>query len=263
MLVLAIVVAQLSGFSSADQLFLPESLTNLTRLLTGHQDVAALAGDLPPPAPQRPAPSPPEEPVLSLDASASDDQWEKARCKGANFVRAMRGSDQEAGQIFQPPQDTAASDVEFGKIPKHPLFLTLRLTCHVAEDFEDWGWELDYDLFNTNFEHWGVDRIFRELGISDKDSERGGTIHCVTLNHGYDFNSDNEEVDWDETYVYDWTKYRKTGAHYGFGIDPHSGGESWVLTLQLPLAYELCSHHCNGSSLASICGTDADTSCAG
>lgn len=46
---------------------------------------------------------------LDLYPDANDEEWTKAQCKGANFVRAMRGSDSEAGKIFNPPRDTAAS----------------------------------------------------------------------------------------------------------------------------------------------------------
>lgn len=77
---------------------------------------------LPPPLPPRPVPQPPKEPYLALFDDASDDVWEKAKCKGANFVRAMRGSDRDAGQVFKPPRDSAASEFEnldFGMISEH------------------------------------------------------------------------------------------------------------------------------------------------
>jgi hypothetical protein len=45
---------------------------------------------------------------LNLYTNAWDTEWENAQCKGANFVRALRGSDSEAGKIFNPPCDTAA-----------------------------------------------------------------------------------------------------------------------------------------------------------
>lgn len=82
--------------------------------------VTTFSDDLPPPVPPRPAPKPPKEPYLSLYDNANDNAWEKAKCKGANFVRAMRGSDREAGQVFKPPRDSAASEFEnldFGMVP--------------------------------------------------------------------------------------------------------------------------------------------------
>lgn len=55
---------------------------------------------------------------LDLYADAKEEEWNKAQCKGANFVRAMRSSDSEAGKIFKPPRDTAAglfSEKDTGK----------------------------------------------------------------------------------------------------------------------------------------------------
>lgn len=64
-------------------------------------DTIAVAG-VPPPVPPRPAPRPPFGESLALGPSASDAVWDKAVCKGANFVRAMRGTDAEAGNLFSP-----------------------------------------------------------------------------------------------------------------------------------------------------------------
>lgn len=72
--------------------------------------------DLPAPAPLvvQPKPVPdlfnpgPDDTYLDLYPDAEDEEWDKAQCKGANFVKAMRGSDSEAGQIFTPARDTAA-----------------------------------------------------------------------------------------------------------------------------------------------------------
>lgn len=93
--------------------------TSAAARLGATKNFTTFAGGLPPPVPLRPAPKPPGEPYLSLYASASDDAWEKAKCKGANFVRAMRGSDREAGQVFQPPRDSAAAafeNIEYGML---------------------------------------------------------------------------------------------------------------------------------------------------
>lgn len=45
---------------------------------------------------------------LNLYENAEDTEWEKSRCKGERFLHAMRGSDNEAGKLFEPPRDTAA-----------------------------------------------------------------------------------------------------------------------------------------------------------
>lgn len=50
----------------------------------------------------------PQPIFLDLYANAADDEYDKARCKGADFVEAMKGSDSEAGQIFKPPRNSAA-----------------------------------------------------------------------------------------------------------------------------------------------------------
>lgn len=93
-------------------------------------DVAAGAADrLPPPVPARPALSPPGEPYLPLYASASDEVWDKAKCKGTNFVRAMRGSDKEAGSVFSPPRESAAGEFEDISMALRIASSTSVLTC--------------------------------------------------------------------------------------------------------------------------------------
>lgn len=72
--------------------------------------------DLPAPAPLvvQPKPTPdlfspgPVDTYLDLYPDAEDEEWNNAQCKGASFVKAMRGSDSEAGKIFDPPRETAA-----------------------------------------------------------------------------------------------------------------------------------------------------------
>jgi hypothetical protein len=50
----------------------------------------------------------PRPTFLNLYPNAADAEWAKARCKGDRFVKAMKGSDADAGKIFKPPRDTAA-----------------------------------------------------------------------------------------------------------------------------------------------------------
>lgn len=78
------------------------------------QDVTTLAHELPPALPQHPVLRVFGESFLPLGPSAHDDAWERVKCKGANFVRAMRGSDREAGTLFSPPLDSAASQFDVG-----------------------------------------------------------------------------------------------------------------------------------------------------
>ena len=76
-----------------------------------------------------------------------------------------------------------------------------------------------------DFKLWGVDQIFRDLDISDKCHDEGGSIQCLTFVHGYEIDDDGDGVyDDTETYEVDGRTYRKTGAHYGFGLEPHKGG---------------------------------------
>jgi hypothetical protein len=92
------------------------------------KNIDTLAEGPPPPLPPRPAPKPPSEPYLSLFANADDVIWEKAKCKGSNFMWAMRGSDRDAGKVYVPPQDSAASKFEhldFGTIAQ----LDVQETC--------------------------------------------------------------------------------------------------------------------------------------
>lgn len=175
-----------------------------------------LAGGAPPPVPPRPAPKPPKgELNLPLYASASDAVWEKAECKGGNFVKAMHISDREAGQLFSPPRDTASNEWEnLG-----------------WEDAAKWGWDIpdseeDEILHEGDFKRWGMDRTFRELGLSDKCRDEGGLIECVTFLHGWEgYNPDGTQDIKDSHYDVDGKTYRLTGAHYGFGFDLQQGGE--------------------------------------
>ncbi|KAJ4350677.1 hypothetical protein N0V95_004525 [Ascochyta clinopodiicola] len=170
------------------------------------EDFAKLAGDGPPPLPPRPSPRPSIGAPLELYASASDEVWEKAKCKGANFVRAMRGSDKEAGSIFKPPRDSAVG----------------RFDNIAASDLEKWGWELKANRLEGNFENWGVDDTLRDIGSDDKCHEEGGSLVCIMFTHGeggQDANGNWIGID-QQTYEADGRTYRKTGAHYGLGLDP-------------------------------------------
>lgn len=72
--------------------------------------------DLPAPRPLIVMPRPipdlfskdPQPTHLDLFPNAANGEFAQARCKGENFVKAMKGSDVEAGKIFKPPRDTAA-----------------------------------------------------------------------------------------------------------------------------------------------------------
>ena len=103
------------------------------------KNVTTFEGGLPPPVPLRPAPTPPGELCLALYAGANDDIWENAKCMGANFVRTMYGSNQEAGQLFKPPRESAVREFENLEY----------------EDVEKWGWDVCLDLHVGDFKKLG------------------------------------------------------------------------------------------------------------
>jgi hypothetical protein len=41
---------------------------------------------------------------------ADDGQWQRATCKGKTLLQSMRLPDNEAGQLFTPPRDSAESE---------------------------------------------------------------------------------------------------------------------------------------------------------
>jgi hypothetical protein len=164
--------------------------------------------DLPPPIPPRPATRPPKVPYLPLYDNANDDAWEKSKCKGANFLRAMRGSDREAGQVFNPPRDSAASEYE-------------NLDFDAAEK---WGWGYSEKIPAGDFKDWGIDHVLRDLTLSDKCAGWGGYTDCLTFVHGFKQLADGS---WDHDpapYDVDGRTYRKSGAHYGIAFDAAKGG---------------------------------------
>ncbi|KAF3053165.1 hypothetical protein E8E11_011261 [Didymella keratinophila] len=163
--------------------------------------------DVPPPIPPRPAPRPPKKPYLSLYDSADDDAWSKAKCKGGNFVRAMKGSDREAGQVFNPPRDSAASEYE-----------------NYDFDFaEKWGWRYSEKIPAGNLKDWGIDNVLRDLSLSDKCAGWGGYLDCLTFVHGSKQLADGKWKHDPAPYDVDGKTYRRSGAHYGIAFDASKG----------------------------------------
>lgn len=166
-----------------------------------------------PPVPPRPAPRQPKEPYLALDDNAEDEAWNKAKCKGANFVRAMRGSDRDAGQMFNPPRDSAASE-------------------HEKSDFdaaEKWGWGFSEAISAGDFKDWGIDNVLRDLTVSDKCAGWGGFMDCLTFVHGFKQLADGSWNQDPTPYYVDGKIYRRSGAHYSIAFDAAKGGKyRWV-----------------------------------
>ncbi|KAJ8117173.1 hypothetical protein OPT61_g1559 [Boeremia exigua] len=146
---------------------------------------------IPPPVPPRPTPRPPNGPYLSLFDNANDIIWENAKCKGTNFIRAMRSSDRDAGRIFKPPRDSAASEFE-----------------HLDFDAaEKWGWDFTDKKIAGDFKAWGLDHVLRDLGLSDKCYGWGGSLDCITFLHGLNQDEDGDWVPDDSTYIVDGQTY--------------------------------------------------------
>jgi hypothetical protein len=51
-----------------------------------------------------------------IPAPASDELWEKSKCKGRKFMAQMSYSDFDVGQVLPVPQNTAQSPWYFGKL---------------------------------------------------------------------------------------------------------------------------------------------------
>lgn len=77
------------------------------------------------------------------------------------------------------------------------------------------------------FEKWGIDRVLRDLGVSDSCVDQGGLFHCLTFVHGdagLDKNGNWVSID-EQVYEVDDKLYRKTGGYYGLGFEPDKGGQ--------------------------------------
>lgn len=101
---------------------------------------------LAPPLPPRPIPKAPREPYLPLFDNANDEVWDRAKCKGANFVRAMRGSDRDAGQVFKPPRDSGASkweNLDFSMILQQRVRTDILTCCRCCREVGMGGFNRD------------------------------------------------------------------------------------------------------------------------
>jgi hypothetical protein len=165
--------------------------------------------NVPPPIPPRPAPRPPKEPYVELYESADDDAWSMAKCKGGNALRAMKGSDRDAGQVFNPLRNSAASTFENSNF----------------DDAEKWGWSYSEKVPAGNFKDWGIDNVLRDLSLSDKCAGWGGYLDCLIFVHGFKQSADGKWEHDPAPYDVDGKTYRRSGAHYGIAFDASKGGK--------------------------------------
>jgi hypothetical protein len=56
--------------------------------------------------------------TLGLPHPASDELWEKAICKGAGLIQAIKKPDREAAEYFQPPPPGMTVQNEFQNFPR-------------------------------------------------------------------------------------------------------------------------------------------------
>lgn len=81
-----------------------------------------------------------------------------------------------------------------------------------------------------DFKDWGVDRVLRDIGVSDKSHDEGGTITCLTWCHGDGkLELVDDELKWIplpyQVYEVNGKTYDVTGARYGLGFEPRQGGQ--------------------------------------
>jgi hypothetical protein len=72
-------------------------------------DITTVSGGLHATGPAWAVPPTEERPMYVPYPPASNDYWEKVKCKGHAFYQAMHGSDVEAGKLFAPARATAES----------------------------------------------------------------------------------------------------------------------------------------------------------
>lgn len=111
-----------------------------------------------------------------LPSSAGDSVWENAANHGCRLVDAMRVSDYEAGQLYNPPKTSAQSSLMS------------------YDDFTGWGWNAN-EVDGNNFTDidsgqkqpdpgWGIGIALRGLGVSDKIKAQGGKNLVFDAIHG-------------------------------------------------------------------------------
>ncbi|KAF1976569.1 hypothetical protein BU23DRAFT_628209 [Bimuria novae-zelandiae CBS 107.79] len=142
----------------------------------------------------------------------SDDLWNTAKYKGRNLYNAFWLTDQEVGQIFNPPRQVASNTWQ-------------------RRDLNIWGWNLNKKIGsrarNLGAEglgqsNYGIARALRSLRMSDRDVQDGGSITMCDVFH-FDPESMMQNppvpVD-DQKYVVNGAPRRYTGSvsTWGFSV---------------------------------------------
>ncbi|KAF1994511.1 hypothetical protein P154DRAFT_585619 [Amniculicola lignicola CBS 123094] len=121
---------------------------------------------------------------------ASDEEWDKAVCKGAVLLAQMEATDKEAGKMYNPPLESAQS--KFTSFP---------------DDLEKWGYgSLEYDDYYDFKVSLPLTSALEGLGVDAKIKSDGGKNRAVLWEH------ENEK-----------TIANPTGASYTTVFNPDDG----------------------------------------
>ncbi|KAF2792529.1 hypothetical protein K505DRAFT_211929, partial [Melanomma pulvis-pyrius CBS 109.77] len=123
---------------------------------------------------------------------ASDKEWDDATCKGLKLRDSMLGSDRTAGQLFNPPKQSAQSTFS-NEIDKFEY-----------ESYNPIMLDPNYGNFDG---FWGIGHALRFLSVSDKPSIQGGRNILLFLRHGT-FEEDEHGNPDEPPYIVDGKTYR-------------------------------------------------------
>jgi hypothetical protein len=106
-----------------------------------------------------------------LPRPAGDALWNGCRIKGCNLLEGMVSSDKQAGQLLNPPRDSAQSP--FRDFPR---------------EIAEWGYQY-WDVEAQGSEHaqlkdyWGVEDALKGLGVSTTTKGKAGHNELVYYTH--------------------------------------------------------------------------------
>lgn len=115
---------------------------------------------------------------------ATDEVWERHKCKGRKLLLQMSLSDYDVGQMLPTPVNTAQSPWRFGK---YLCFLIGQPDLSRPANLAAWGYtatgvgDVYRDLTTGKF--WGVADFFNHIGLSDKFEEEGGSWKGAKISH--------------------------------------------------------------------------------
>ncbi|KAJ4345209.1 uncharacterized protein N0V89_011338 [Didymosphaeria variabile] len=163
-------------------------------------------------------------------ATATDELWGNAVCRGEQFVAAFGSTDEEAGKIF--------------KSAANPPTMQSQWQSDQQSDLAKWGWKEvdanDHAMCDYSDAFWNYDTSYDALGLNKKPKfsgfpkvpyHNGGDNICYELWHG-DSNLNLRIPFVRQLYKVEGEEYSKTGAYHKACIN-HVGG---VVTAQFRLS---------------------------